>query len=72
MVSLKFTEEVKQYSQSDLRPHMYWTHGRWVTMINGKRVAMINGNWVPYFKVCLFFSCFMMGKGRGVLRLVTL
>ncbi|PQQ00957.1 DUF724 domain-containing protein 7 [Prunus yedoensis var. nudiflora] len=42
MVSLKFTEEVKQYSQSDLRPHMYWTYGRWITMINGK--------WVPYFK----------------------
>ncbi|KAL6289088.1 hypothetical protein ACE6H2_006598 [Prunus campanulata] len=42
MVSLKFTEEVKQYSQSDLRPHMYWTDGRWITMINGK--------WVPYFK----------------------
>ncbi|CAL9005023.1 unnamed protein product [Prunus brigantina] len=50
MVSLKFTEEVKQYSQSDLRPHMFWTDGRWVTMINGKQVTMINGNWIPYFK----------------------
>ncbi|BFG20821.1 hypothetical protein CerSpe_070950 [Prunus speciosa] len=50
MVGFKFTEEVKQYSQSELRPHMYWTDGRWVTMINGKRVTMINGNWVPYFK----------------------
>ncbi|VVA32398.1 PREDICTED: DUF724 domain-containing [Prunus dulcis] len=50
MVSLKFTEEVKQYNQSDLRPHMYWTDGRWVTMINGKQFTMINENWVPYFK----------------------
>ncbi|ONI21368.1 hypothetical protein PRUPE_2G061500 [Prunus persica] len=50
MVSLKFTEEVKQYNQSDLRPHMYWTDGRWVTLINGKQFTMINENWVPYFK----------------------
>ncbi|XP_008231801.1 PREDICTED: uncharacterized protein LOC103330974 isoform X1 [Prunus mume] len=50
MVGFKFTEEVKQYSQSELRPRMCWTDGRWVTMINGERVTMINGNWVPYFK----------------------